>query len=121
MKYLALIYGNETADMSRPEGEQQAEMQEYFVYTEEIQKAGVMAAGEALHPTSTATTIRIREGKLTTTDGPFAETREQLGGYYVLDCANLDEAIQWASKIPHAKYGSIEVRPILDFSQVATA
>ncbi|HYO81726.1 MAG TPA: YciI family protein [Bryobacteraceae bacterium] len=121
MKYLALVYGNESADLSRPKEEQEKEMQAYFSFTEEIGKAGIMVAGEALHPTSTATTVRIRDGKLTTTDGPFAETREQLGGYYVLECSNLDEAIQWASKIPHAGYGSIEVRPIVDFSQMASA
>ena len=80
-----------------------------------------MSAGEALHPTSTATTVRVRDGKTSTTDGPFAETKEQMGGYYVVDCKNLDEAIQWAAKIPQRRYRSIEVRPIVDFSQTASA
>ena len=75
--------------------------------------AGVLRAGAGLQPTSTATTVRVRESKTLTTDGPFAETREQLGGYYVLDCKDLDEAIAWAEKMPSAKWGSIEVRPEL--------
>ena len=78
-------------------------------------------AGEALHPTSTATTVRVRDGRTLTTDGPFAETKEQLGGYYLVDCKNLDEAIQWAAKIPHASISSVEVRPVVDFSQSASA
>jgi hypothetical protein len=121
MKYLLLIYGNEAADARRPQPEQEREMQAYFEFTDQVNKAGVMAGGEALHPTATATTVRIRDGKLTTTDGPFAETKEQLGGFYLLDCKNLDEAIEWASKIPHAAIGSIEIRPIVDFSQATTA
>ena len=121
MKYLLLIYGNEAADAQRPQSEQEREMQAYFEYTDQIGKAGVMVGGEALHPVSTATTVRLREGKLTTTDGPFAETKEQLGGFYLLDCKNLDEAINWASKIPHAAIGSIEIRPVVDFSQATSA
>jgi hypothetical protein len=121
MKYLLMIYQNEASDAKRPQEEQDREMQAYFAFTDEVRKAGVMVAGEALHPTSTATTVRIRDGKLTTTDGPFAETKEQLGGYYLVDCANLDEAIQWAAKIPHAAIGSIEIRPLIDFSQTASA
>lgn len=121
MKYLLMIYSDEAADLRRPQDEQQREMDQYFAYTEEVQKAGVMVAGEALHPTATATTVRVRDGQLTTTDGPFAETKEQLGGFYLLDCKNLDEAIQWAAKIPHASLGSIEIRPLIDFSQVAGA
>jgi hypothetical protein len=75
-----------------------------------------MVAGEALHATSSATSVRAQNGKLLTTDGPFAETREQLGGFYVLDCKDLDEAIEWAGKIPGVKHGTIEIRPIVDFS-----
>jgi hypothetical protein len=74
-----------------------------------------MLGGDALHPVSTATTVRVREGKTLTTDGPFAETREQLGGYYLINAENLDEAILWAAKIPSAAYGSIEVRPVMVF------
>ena len=76
-----------------------------------------MRAGEALHPTSSATTVRVQNGKTVTTHGPFAETKEQLGGYYLVDCNNLDEAIEWAAKCPGARDGSIEVRPVVDFSQ----
>lgn len=121
MQYLLLIYSDEAADARRPESEQQAEMTAYFAYTEEVKKAGALKAGDALHPTSTATTVRLRGGKLTTTDGPFAETKEQLAGYYLLECKNLDEAIQWAAKIPHAALGSIEIRPVVDFSQAMSA
>jgi hypothetical protein len=95
-------------------------MQEYFDFTEDTKKSGVFVGGEALHPTSTATTVRLRDGKLTTTDGPFAETKEQLGGYYLLECKDLDEAIQWAARIPHSRIGSIEIRPVVDFSQAAS-
>jgi hypothetical protein len=121
MKYLLMIYANEAADAARPEAEQQAEMGEYYAYTQEVEKAGALRSGEALHPSSTATVVRVRNGKVSTTDGPFAETKEQLAGYYLVESANLDEAIQWAAKIPHAKIGSIEVRPVMDFSQEASA
>jgi hypothetical protein len=76
-----------------------------------------MKGGEALHPTSTATTVRVKNGKTVTTHGPFAETKEQLGGFYMIECNNLDEAIEWAAKCPGARVGSIEVRPVMDFSQ----
>ncbi len=88
-------------------------MADYFAYTEEAKKAGVMLAGDALQPISTATSIRERDGNASLTDGPFAETKEQLGGYYLLDCKDLDEATKWAGKIPTAKYGTIEVRPVM--------
>lgn len=121
MKYLLMIYADEAADARRPQPEQDREMQAYMDYTDQAGKAGVMVAGEALHPTGTATTVRIRDGKLTTTDGPFAETKEQLGGYYLLDCKDLDEAIRWAAKIPHAALGAVEIRPVIDFSKGMTA
>jgi hypothetical protein len=78
-----------------------------------------MKSGEALHPSSTATTVRVRNGKIATTDGPFAETKEQFGGFYLVECKDLDEAIQWASKIPHASQDAVEIRPVVDFSQAA--
>lgn len=121
MKYLLMIYCDEAADAKRPKEELDAEMGEYWAYTNELKQADPASSGEALHPSSTATTVRVREGKLTTTDGPFAETKEQLAGYYLVDCKNLDEAIEWAAKIPHAKLSAVEVRPIVDFSQVASA
>ena len=121
MKYLLMIYCDESADAKKSPAEQEQEMGAYFAFTKEVEQAGVMRNGEALHPSSTSTTVRVRDGKVTTTDGPFAETKEQLGGYYVVDCNNLDEAIQWASKIPHASQSAIEVRLIVDFSQTASA
>ena len=84
----------------------------YWAFTEEVQTAGKMVAGDALESVTTATTVRVRDGETLTTDGPFAETKETLGGYYILECADLDEALAWAAKIPSAKHGSIEVRPV---------
>lgn len=92
-------------------------MAAYFAFTNETREAGVYVGGEALQPTATATTVQVRDGKTLTTDGPFAETKEQMGGYYMIDVENLDEAIQWAAKIPGAAHGSIEVRPILEFGE----
>jgi len=117
MQYLILIYSDEKADVNVSKEELEAWMGEYNAYTEAMHKSGVMKGGEALHPTSAATTVRIRDGKTVTTHGPFAETKEQLGGYYLVDCKNLDEAIGWAAKCPGARVGSIEVRPVMDFSQ----
>ena len=117
MQYLLLIYSDEKAGADVSKAEMDAWMGEYVAYTDALQKAGVMLAGEALHPTSAATTVRVQNGKRVTTHGPFAETKEQLGGYYVLNCNNLDEAIEWAAKCPGARAGSIEVRPVVDFSQ----
>jgi hypothetical protein len=117
MKYLCLIYDDEKkmAGMSKEEGD--AFMGEYFTFTEDIQKSGQYVAGEALHPVNTATTVRIRNGKLATTDGPFAETKEQLGGFYLVEARDLNEAVQIAARIPSVRYGCIEVRPVVDFSQ----
>ncbi len=119
MKYLTLIYSDEKADANirASKEEYDAVLGEWNAYTEALQKAGVLVGGEALHPTSAATTVRMQNGKKVTTHGPFAETKEQLGGYYLLDCKNLDEAIEWAAKCPGARAGSIEVRPVVDFSQ----
>ena len=115
MKYLLLIYGDEKAGANLSKEEMDAMMGEYYAYTEAMQKAGVSLSGDALQPTATATTVRVKDGKKVTTHGPFAETKEQLGGYYLLNCDNLDEAIDWAAKCPGARVGSIEVRPIMEF------
>ena len=117
MKYLCLIYDTESrwATMSQDEGSRI--MKEYFTFTDDIRKSGHMIAGDSLMPTSAATTVRIRNGKLGTTDGPFAETKEQLGGYYLIEAKDLNEAIQVAARIPGAKTGSIEVRPIEVFDE----
>ncbi len=117
MKYLCLIYENEKGWEEMPKDQADAAMGEYFAFTDSIKKSGQYVAGDALHPTHTATTVRVRNGKTLTTDGPFAETKEQLGGYYLIDAKNLDEAIQVAARIPSARWGSIEIRPVVDFSQ----
>ena len=114
MRYLALIYGNEIADSQMSEEAMSAEYQAYNAFGEEQKQ--FLGGGEALMPTNTATTVRVRDGKTLTTDGPFAETKEQLGGYYLLNCKDLDEAIGVAAKIPGATHGSIEIRPIMEFN-----
>lgn len=116
MQYMFLIYGDEKMQANATPEDTQAEMQAYFGLNAEARGKNVFVAGEALHPTSSATSVRSKEGKLMTTDGPFAETREQLGGFYIMNCKDLDEAIEWAGKIPGVKYGTIEIRPIVDFS-----
>ena len=117
MKYLALIYSSEKEEMARGDAYQQTVIDEYMAYGGwlETEHKGKKLAGEALTPANTATTIRVRDGKRTVTDGPFAETREQLGGFYLFEAANLDEAIELAARIPTAKVGSIEVRPVMTF------
>lgn len=111
MQYILLIYTNEAHNFS-PEERQQI-FGEYMAFTQDIVKAGKFKAGDPLQPTSTATTVRLREGKTLTTDGPFAETKEQLGGYYIVEAKDLDEAVAIAARIPGARHGSIEVRPIM--------
>ena len=119
MKYLCLIYDDESrwATMSKEEAD--ATMGEYFAFTEGIRKSGQYLAGEALKPVQTATSVRVRNGRTSTTDGPFAETKEQLGGFYMIDARDLNEAIQVASRIPAARTGTIEVRPVEVFEQPA--
>lgn len=112
MQYMILIYDDEKAWAGMTEEQMNAGFAEYMTYSKEMALAGVMKGGASLHPTMTATTVRIRNGKTTTTDGPFAETKEQLGGYYLIDVPNLDEAIKWAAKCPASKSGSIEVRAL---------
>ncbi len=116
MKYLCLIYGEEKgmAAMSKAEGE--AMMAEYFAFTNDIRNGGQYVGGEALTPVHTATTVRVRNGKISTTDGPFAETKEQLGGFYLIEARDLNDAVQVAARIPGAKYGSVEVRPVQVFN-----
>jgi hypothetical protein len=113
MKYLLLIYESEQASVGLSEAEQGQIYQEYMDYTNGIKKKGHYVAGEALQPVSTATTVRVKNGKTLTTDGPFAETREQLGGFYMVEAKDLDEAIKLATGIPAVRTGSIEVRPIM--------
>lgn len=112
-QYMLLIYDDPTGQPS-PE-QMQAEMPKWFAYGEELTKAGAMVAGDALHPTTAATTVRQRSGERLVTDGPFAETKEQLGGYYLIDVADLDAALGWAAKMPNITRGSVEVRPVMKF------
>jgi hypothetical protein len=112
MQYLLLIYSNDAEFAARPPAELGTIMADYGAFTQGIIQSGNYKGGERLRPASMATTVRVRNGKTMTTDGPFAETREQLGGYYMIDAKNLDEATAIAAKIPGARYGSIEVRPV---------
>jgi hypothetical protein len=115
MKYMLTIYGDPSEwDGATPEEGAQL-MAAYEALDRELQEAGALLGGEALQRPETATTVRVRDGERLLTDGPFAETREQLGGFYLLECANLDEAIGWAAKIPNAADGSVEVRPVMDY------
>jgi len=121
MKYMLLIYGDEkTAAEQRaamPEEEQQKYMQAWFDYTDWLGQKGWLVAGDALLDTSQATSVRVHDGDRVVTDGPFAETKEQLGGYYLLDVANVDDAIEAAAQCPGAHYGTIELRPLMEFEQ----
>jgi len=118
MQYMLLIYGDESRRQDMSQEEADANMGEWMAYTGELRAAGASKAGDALEPTATATTVtRGDDGAALVTDGPFAETREQLGGYYLLDVKDLDEAIEWARKCPGAKYGKIELRPVMEFDQ----
>ena len=115
MQYMCLIYDDETLWQTMPEADRNGVMGQYMAFTESIRESGNMVAGDALQPTSTATTVRVRNGETLMTDGPFAETKEQLGGYYLIEAKDADEALAIAARIPSAKYGSIEVRPLMVF------
>jgi len=115
MKYMATIYGDESRFAQASPDDIAAMMSAYESFGREAEQAGVLLGGDGLEPSATATTIRVREGERLLTDGPFAETKEQLGGFYLLECRNLDEAIDWASKIPGAATGAVEVRPVMDY------
>jgi hypothetical protein len=114
MKYLLAIYANETEWNELGDDGRRAMYEEYAAVSEELGRRGMMIDGAELRPTTAATTVRIREGQTLVTDGPFAETKEQLGGYFVVECESLDEAIEAAGKLPTARHGSIEVRPLVE-------
>jgi hypothetical protein len=114
MRYALFICTDETTDPAMSEEEAAARMAEYTRFYEEVEARGAMRGGERLRPTTDATTVRVRDGNTLTSDGPFAETKEQIGGFYLVDCKDLDEAIEIAAKIPGAREGSIEVRPVWD-------
>ncbi len=114
MKYILLIYGDPALREGMTESDMQAEMGAHYAYGNALREAGAYAGGEALYPAATATTVRVRGEQTLVTDGPFAETHETLGGYYIIDVPNLDDAIAWAGKLP-APGGSVEIRPLVVF------
>jgi hypothetical protein len=116
MRYMMLIYSEERDWSQVSQEEADKVMVAYNAFGQEAQARGVLESGDALQPSQTATTVRVREGKTLTTDGPFAETKEVLGGFYILNCKDLDEAIEFAAKIPGAAIGSVEIRPIMEFN-----
>lgn len=117
MKYLCLIYEQERDWDAMPQAEAGAYLAECMAAGEEVEAGGHLLAGEALEPVAAAVTLRIRNGKLSMTDGPFAETKEQLGGFYLIEARDVDEAVRVAAKIPAARTGCIEVRPVVDFGE----
>src|SRR5918911_3065839 len=121
MQYLLLIYQNEVEYAKNDAATNEKMLSEYQAFTQSIIQSGNFKAGDRLQPTTTATTVRVRDGKTLTTDGPFAETREQLGGYYMIEAKDLDAAIAIAARIPSARIGSIEVRPIWVYEEYAAA
>jgi hypothetical protein len=115
MKYMLVIVGDES---QRTDDDPAAQMQAWFDYSQALVDAGVLVSGEGLQPSSTATTLRMQDGERVLTDGPFAETKEQIGGFYVIDCKDLDEAIDWAAKLPSAERGFCEIRPVIAYDDV---
>ncbi len=117
MQYLLLIYSNETEASKRTPEQEAALIADYRTYTDALKAEGIMLAGEALETIDSATSVRVRGGQVLHTDGPFAETKEQLGGFFLLECENLDQAIDAAARCPTSKHGTLEVRPIFDWSK----
>jgi hypothetical protein len=115
MKYLLALYADPAVAPADGSPEQAAEMQQWFAYTTELTQAGGMLGGEGLQGPETATTVRVRNGSTITSDGPFAETKEVLGGFYLIEVADLDAAISWAAKIPNVTYGTVEVWPVMEY------
>ncbi len=116
MRYLLLIYGDEASWVDAGSEEMEAVMAAHQAFSEATGAEGILRGGEALEPTTTATTVRVRDGEPMLTDGPYAETREQLGGFYIVECDGLDQALAAARRIPEAVHGAVEVRPIMEFS-----
>lgn len=118
MKYMLMIYGSEAGMASAPKEQMQQMFAAYGAYTEAMKKAGAWVAGDPLQPTATASTVRVNGGKSKVVNGPYADTKEQLGGYYIIDVADLDAALSWASRCPGASVGALEVRPLMDFASM---
>jgi hypothetical protein len=118
VKYLAIIYNDESLYLDATPEDTAAIFAAHGKFGEDASKAGVFAGGEGLQGTNTATTVRVRDGERMLTDGPYAETKEQIGGYYLLECKDLDDALNWAAQIPEAQSGAIEVRPVLDYAAI---
>lgn len=116
MQYMLLIYVDPQTYAGVTEEQNQAEMAEYYALGPSLRERGITVSGEGLQPVETATTVRVRDGRTLTTDGPFAETKEHLGGFYLIDVANLDEAIEVATRIPDVRRGSVEIRPVMVYS-----
>src|SRR5438093_9223357 len=121
MQYMLLIYDDEKLWAEMSEQERGTIFQEYGTYTEELRESGAFVDGAPLQPTTTATTVSVRDSERVVTDGPFAETKEQLGGFYLIEADSLDDAVEWAAKIPSARLGKIEVRPVMPVAQEAEA
>jgi hypothetical protein len=121
MKFIALIYGDESNYSDATPEETAAIFQAHGEFSQAAGAAGVLEGGDGLQPTATATTLHVRDGERMLTDGPYAETKEQLGGFYALECKDLDEALEWAARIPEAKTGFIEVRPVIDYAALEGA
>jgi hypothetical protein len=121
MQYMLLIYDDPSVWAAMSEDERNAYHGEYMTFTHELRETGKLVSADQLQPTTTATSVRVRAGKTLTTDGPFAETKEVLGGYYLITADSLDEALEWGAKIPSSRIGTIEVRPIVEFPVEATA
>jgi hypothetical protein len=119
MRYLLMIFDDETRDADATPEQMQAVMAEYDAFTAEVDRRGANKGSEALMPTTMATSVRVRDGKVLTSDGPFAETKEQLGGYYLIDCKDLNEAIEIAALCPGAKLGTVELRPIMELGEMS--
>jgi hypothetical protein len=115
MRFLLVIYGDERRLATRDQGTAKAEIDAYWALDNEATEKGAFVESAGLYPTEAAKTLRIRDGERTVTDGPFAETKEQLGGFYLLECDSLDEALEWAAKVPAARTGSVEVRQVMDY------
>jgi hypothetical protein len=115
MRFLLVIYGDERRLATRDQGTAKAEIDAYWALDNEATEKGAFVGSAGLYPTEAAKTLRIRDGERTVTDGPFAETKEQLGGFYLLECDSIDEALEWAAKVPAASTGSVEVRQVMDY------